>query len=79
MERFISLGEKLGMSGKELKDWVTEEMNKERDERAAQRENERKKAEAAIAQANKEVEIAKAEIEKAKSKRKRHKWRKMQR
>ena len=54
------------MSGKELKDWVTEEMNKERDERAAQRENERKKAEAEIAQANKDVEIAKAEIEKAK-------------
>ena len=41
MGRFISMGEKLGMSGKELKDWVTEEMNKERDECAAQRENER--------------------------------------
>ena len=66
MERFITMGEKLGMSGKELKDWVTEEMNKERDERAAQRENERKKAEAEIAQANKDVEIAKAEIKKAK-------------
>ena len=36
MDRFISMGEKLGMSGKELKDWVTDEMNKERDERAAQ-------------------------------------------
>ena len=66
MDRFISMGEKLGMSGKELKDWVTDEMNKERDERAAQRENERIKAEAEIAQANKDVEIAKAEIEKAK-------------
>ena len=43
------------MSGKELKDWVTEEMNKERDERAAQRENERIKAEVEIAQANKDV------------------------
>ena len=64
------MGEKLGMSGKELKDWVTEEMNKERDERAAQRENERIKAEVEIAQANKDVEIAKANanagVEKAK-------------
>ena len=66
MDRFISMGEKLGMSGKELKNWVTDEMNKERDERAAQRENERIKAEAEIAQANKDVEIVKAEIEKAK-------------
>ena len=58
MDRFISMGEKLGMSGKELKDWVTEEMNKERDERGTQRANEWITAEVEIAKANKEVEIA---------------------
>ena len=61
MEKLIELGEKLGLEGKELREFVIEREKVERDERTAQRE-----AQKAEAEALKEAEKEKAEVEKTK-------------
>ena len=59
MDKLLELGVKLGLEGKELRDFVLEREKIEREERAAQRE-----AQKAEAEAQKEAEKEKAEVEK---------------
>ena len=78
MDKLLELGAKLGLEGKELRDFVLEREKIERDERAAQREAQKAEAEAQKeakrtelqigkekAEAQKEAEKEKAEVEKA--------------
>ena len=51
---------KIGLTGSDLRDFVTEQMDNERQERAAHRELERAKAEAKAETAKAEAEAAKA-------------------
>ena len=62
MEKLIALGEKLGLEGKELREFVIEREKVERDERTAQRE-----AQKAEAEAQKEAEKTRLQIEKEKT------------
>ena len=65
MEKLLQLGEKLGLQGKEQREFVTEREKIERDERAAQREAQKAEAEAEAQKAGKleEAEAQKAEAE----------------
>ena len=63
MEKLLQLGEKLGLQGKELREFVIEREKIERDERAAQREAQKAEAEAQKAGKLAEAEAQKAEAE----------------
>ena len=63
MDKFITAGEKMGLTGRDLRDFVTEQMDKERQERAAHRELEKAKAETEKKKAEADVETAKAKAE----------------
>ena len=62
MEKLIELGEKLGLEGKELREFVIEREKVERNERTAQRE-----AQKAETEAQKEAEKTRLQIEKEKA------------
>ena len=63
MEKFIMAGGKMGLTGTDLSDFVTEQMDKERQERAAHRKLERAKAEAKAEAAKAEAKAAIANTE----------------
>ena len=68
MEKFIMAGEKMGLTGTDLRAFVTEHMDKARQERAAHRELERVKAEAKAEAAKAEAKAAIANTETEKQK-----------
>lgn len=56
MDKYIAVGEKLGLAGKELRDFIREQQNMYREERAKEREVEKQKQEQQVQQAQAQVE-----------------------
>ncbi len=58
MEKLVSMGEKFGLTGKPLMDWVTEKQKEERHEREAVRQAEKEKSEASLLTEREKTEAA---------------------